>query len=154
MALWALPVGFRFHPTDEELVSHYLKGKITGQINSEAEVIPEIDICKCEPWDLPGTYSPLLPHRPPSLLSFFYPFLAFSFVLCGRTRDFQLLLCDTQCCIFFLSSGFAFRLVPDFGVFYSVCTRLTVLEYNISELSTSYQLKLYMSKRAGPVVGP
>ncbi|TVU42896.1 hypothetical protein EJB05_09342 [Eragrostis curvula] len=53
MELKALPLGFRFHPTDEELVRHYLKGKITGQINSEVEVIPEIDVCKCEPWDLP-----------------------------------------------------------------------------------------------------
>ncbi|KAG2576848.1 hypothetical protein PVAP13_6NG060900 [Panicum virgatum] len=53
MELKALPLGFRFHPTDEELIRHYLKGKITGQINSEVEVIPEIDVCKCEPWDLP-----------------------------------------------------------------------------------------------------
>ncbi|XP_062192694.1 protein NTM1-like 9 [Phragmites australis] len=53
MELKALPLGFRFHPTDEELIRHYLKGKITGQINSEAEVVPEIDVCKCEPWDLP-----------------------------------------------------------------------------------------------------
>uniref|UniRef100_A0A0A9CTY0 NAC domain-containing protein n=1 Tax=Arundo donax TaxID=35708 RepID=A0A0A9CTY0_ARUDO len=53
MELKKLPLGFRFHPTDEELVRHYLKGKITGQINGESEVIPEIDFCKCEPWDLP-----------------------------------------------------------------------------------------------------
>ncbi|KAK8934599.1 NAC domain-containing protein 78 [Platanthera zijinensis] len=49
----SLPLGFRFHPTDEELVNHYLKGKITGRLRSEIEVIPEIDVCKCEPWDLP-----------------------------------------------------------------------------------------------------
>jgi hypothetical protein len=55
MELKKLPLGFRFHPTDEELVRHYLKGKITGQIKAEVEVIPEIDVCKCEPWDLPGT---------------------------------------------------------------------------------------------------
>uniref|UniRef100_A0A0D9X4M0 NAC domain-containing protein n=1 Tax=Leersia perrieri TaxID=77586 RepID=A0A0D9X4M0_9ORYZ len=53
MELKKLPLGFRFHPTDEELVRHYLKGKITGQIRGETEVIPEIDVCKCEPWDLP-----------------------------------------------------------------------------------------------------
>lgn len=58
MELKALPLGFRFHPTDEELVRHYLKGKITGQIKNEVEVIPEIDVCKCEPWDLPGTAAP------------------------------------------------------------------------------------------------
>ena len=57
MELKALPLGFRFHPTDEELVRHYLKGKITGQIKAEVEVIPEIDVCKCEPWDLPGGYT-------------------------------------------------------------------------------------------------
>ncbi|XP_038971457.1 protein NTM1-like 9 [Phoenix dactylifera] len=53
IALQLLPLGFRFHPTDEELVNHYLKRKISGRIKSEAEVIPEIDVCKCEPWDLP-----------------------------------------------------------------------------------------------------
>nr|CAD1837540.1 unnamed protein product [Ananas comosus var. bracteatus] len=45
---------FRFHPTDEELVNHYLKYKFNGRIKSEAEVIPENDVCKCEPWNLPG----------------------------------------------------------------------------------------------------
>lgn len=65
----SLPLGFRFRPTDAELVNHYLKGKITGRIKSEIEVIPEIDVCKCEPWDVPGDHSPfrsqflLLPSR-------------------------------------------------------------------------------------------
>ncbi|KAG1359332.1 protein NTM1-like 9 [Cocos nucifera] len=53
IALQLLPLGFRFHPTDEELVNHYLKRKITGRIKSDVEVIPEVDVCKCEPWDLP-----------------------------------------------------------------------------------------------------
>ncbi|KAF4389029.1 hypothetical protein F8388_026758 [Cannabis sativa] len=52
MAPMSLPPGFRFHPTDEELVAYYLDRKITGQ-TIELEIIPEVDLYKCEPWDLP-----------------------------------------------------------------------------------------------------
>lgn len=53
MASMSLPPGFRFHPTDEELVAYYLKRKINGR-EIELEIIPEVDLYKCEPWDLPG----------------------------------------------------------------------------------------------------
>jgi hypothetical protein len=49
----ALPPGFGFHPKDTELISHYLKKKILGQ-KIEYDIIPEVDIYKHEPWDLPG----------------------------------------------------------------------------------------------------
>ncbi|XP_047053291.1 NAC domain-containing protein 74-like [Lolium rigidum] len=49
----ALPPGFGFHPKDTELVSHYLKKKVLGQ-KIEYDIIPEVDIYKHEPWDLPG----------------------------------------------------------------------------------------------------
>ncbi|URD84598.1 No apical meristem (NAM) protein [Musa troglodytarum] len=52
MASMSLPPGFRFHPTDEELVAYYLKRKINGR-EIELEIIPEVDLYKCEPWDLP-----------------------------------------------------------------------------------------------------
>lgn len=55
MAPVSMPPGFRFHPTDEELVIYYLKRKINGR-TIELEIIPEIDLYKCEPWDLPGIY--------------------------------------------------------------------------------------------------
>ncbi|KAK4776447.1 hypothetical protein SAY86_005135 [Trapa natans] len=60
MAPVALPPGFRFHPTDEELVAYYLKRKINGR-KIELEIIPEVDLYKCEPWDLPG--KSLLPSK-------------------------------------------------------------------------------------------
>ncbi|CAI0441859.1 unnamed protein product [Linum tenue] len=52
VSMQSLPLGFRFRPTDEELVNHYLRKKINGR-NMEVQVIPEIDVCKWEPWDLP-----------------------------------------------------------------------------------------------------
>ncbi|KAF9625123.1 hypothetical protein IFM89_019212 [Coptis chinensis] len=48
----SLPPGFRFHPTDEELVGYYLKKKVDG-VRIELEVIPEIDLYKFDPWELP-----------------------------------------------------------------------------------------------------
>ncbi|XP_048554344.1 uncharacterized protein LOC125535333 [Triticum urartu] len=44
--------GFRFHPTDEELVSFYLKKKIQQKPIS-IELIRQQDIYKFDPWDLP-----------------------------------------------------------------------------------------------------
>ncbi|KAG2702804.1 hypothetical protein I3843_06G100700 [Carya illinoinensis] len=48
-----LPPGFRFHPTDEELVVQYLKRKVFS-CPLPASIIPEVDVCKYDPWDLPG----------------------------------------------------------------------------------------------------
>ncbi|OWM76243.1 NAC domain-containing protein 83 [Punica granatum] len=48
-----LPPGFRFHPTDEELVVQYLKRKVYA-CPLPASIIPEVDVCKSDPWDLPG----------------------------------------------------------------------------------------------------
>jgi len=48
-----LPPGFRFHPTDEELITYYLLRKaVDGGFCGRA--IAEIDLNKCEPWELPG----------------------------------------------------------------------------------------------------
>ncbi|KAL5201388.1 hypothetical protein ABZP36_035742 [Zizania latifolia] len=48
----SLPPGFRFHPTDEELITYYLRQKIADG-SFTARAIAEVDLNKCEPWDLP-----------------------------------------------------------------------------------------------------
>ncbi|KAF6170529.1 hypothetical protein GIB67_031937 [Kingdonia uniflora] len=44
--------GFRFHPTDEELVGFYLRRKVERKPLS-IELIKHIDVYKYDPWDLP-----------------------------------------------------------------------------------------------------
>nr|GEU92159.1 NAC domain-containing protein 83-like [Tanacetum cinerariifolium] len=49
-----LPPGFRFQPTDQEIVFQYLLRKVFS-CPLPTSVIPEIvNICKFNPWDLPG----------------------------------------------------------------------------------------------------
>ncbi|CAN1807105.1 NAC domain-containing protein 10 [Linum perenne] len=58
-----LPPGFRFHPTDQELLIYYLKQKISSSSSSsppsvdhfsdQVSLIADINIYKFNPWDLP-----------------------------------------------------------------------------------------------------
>lgn len=48
---WLSP-GFRFHPTDVELVMYYLKRKVLGK-RLHFEAIAVLDIYHHSPWDLP-----------------------------------------------------------------------------------------------------
>ncbi|KAE9460649.1 hypothetical protein C3L33_07398, partial [Rhododendron williamsianum] len=48
----SLPPGFRFYPSDEELVCHYLYKKIANEDVLKGTLV-EIDLHKCEPWQLP-----------------------------------------------------------------------------------------------------
>ncbi|KAK6938380.1 NAC domain [Dillenia turbinata] len=47
-----LPPGFRFHPTDDELVMHYLCRKCASQPLA-VPIIAELDLYKYDPWQLP-----------------------------------------------------------------------------------------------------
>lgn len=53
MGTMTLPPGFRFHPTDDDLVGYYLKRKVDN-LKIELEVIPVVHLYKSEPWELPG----------------------------------------------------------------------------------------------------
>uniref|UniRef100_A0A8I6XGV9 NAC domain-containing protein n=1 Tax=Hordeum vulgare subsp. vulgare TaxID=112509 RepID=A0A8I6XGV9_HORVV len=48
----SLPPGFRFHPTDEELVGDYLCARAAGRA-LPAHVIAEVDMYRHDPWELP-----------------------------------------------------------------------------------------------------
>lgn len=48
-----VPPGFRFHPTEEELLQYYLKKKV-GLEKIDLDVIQDVDLNKLEPWDIQG----------------------------------------------------------------------------------------------------
>ncbi|KAF4349379.1 hypothetical protein CsatB_007906 [Cannabis sativa] len=47
-----LPPGFRFHPTDEELITFYLASKVFNGTLCGVDIV-EVDLNRCEPWELP-----------------------------------------------------------------------------------------------------
>ncbi|RZS25749.1 hypothetical protein BHM03_00058998 [Ensete ventricosum] len=59
MSTASLLPGFRFRPTDEELVGYYLKRKVDG-LSTELDLIPVVQLYKYEPWDLPGNAARLV----------------------------------------------------------------------------------------------
>ncbi|ESQ33536.1 hypothetical protein EUTSA_v10009466mg [Eutrema salsugineum] len=71
----SLPPGFRFHPTDEELVGYYLHRRNEG-LEIELEIIPLMDLYKFDPWELPE--KSFLPNR--DMEWFFF---------CRRDRKYQ-----------------------------------------------------------------
>ncbi|GFZ13537.1 NAC domain containing protein 74 [Actinidia rufa] len=54
----SLPPGFRFYPSDEELVCHYLYKKIANEQVLKGTDLVEIDLHTCEPWQLPEVAKP------------------------------------------------------------------------------------------------
>jgi hypothetical protein len=45
--------GFRFHPTEEELIEFYLRRKVDGK-RFNIDLIASVDLYRYDPWDLPG----------------------------------------------------------------------------------------------------
>ena len=86
LSLNSLPLGFRFRPSDEELVDYYLRQKINGN-GDEVWVIREIDVCKWEPCDLPGI----------TILSIFcfFPYFTWFHTIIGKVQVFALLILMT-----------------------------------------------------------
>lgn len=48
-----VPPGFRFHPTEEELLQYYLRKKVLLE-KIDLDVILDVDLNKLEPWDIQG----------------------------------------------------------------------------------------------------
>lgn len=45
--------GFRFHPTEEELLDFYLRRKVQGK-RLQLEIIATVNLYRHDPWELPG----------------------------------------------------------------------------------------------------
>lgn len=79
-----VPPGFRFHPTEEELLHYYLRKKVAFQ-KIDLDVIRDVDLNKLEPWDIQGLFCYTI---------FFSNFVclcvgfSFSFFLCVSLFDF------------------------------------------------------------------
>ncbi|CAM8992682.1 unnamed protein product [Rhodiola kirilowii] len=46
-----VPPGFRFHPTEEELLHYYLRKKVASE-KIDLDVIRDVDLNRLEPWDI------------------------------------------------------------------------------------------------------
>ncbi|KAG6399151.1 hypothetical protein SASPL_140626 [Salvia splendens] len=49
-----VPPGFRFHPTEEELLHYYLRKKVAAE-KIDLDVIRDVDLNKLEPWEIQGS---------------------------------------------------------------------------------------------------
>lgn len=58
--------GFRFHPTEEELLGFYLSRVVHGK-QLHFDIIGSLNIYRYDPWDLPGMSSSSI--RPPCTIS-------------------------------------------------------------------------------------
>ncbi|XP_047331879.1 NAC domain-containing protein 83-like [Impatiens glandulifera] len=50
----SLPTGFKFEPSDEELILHYLHNKVMSRPLPDDNIIPDFEVWKSDPWDMPG----------------------------------------------------------------------------------------------------
>jgi hypothetical protein len=57
-----LPPGFRFHLSNEEIITFYLRPKVLNG-SFTAHAIGHVDINSSEPWELPGKHSYTFVHR-------------------------------------------------------------------------------------------
>ncbi|CAA6666668.1 unnamed protein product [Spirodela intermedia] len=46
-----VPPGFRFHPTEEELLDYYLRKKVAGE-KVDLDIMKDVDLNRLEPWDI------------------------------------------------------------------------------------------------------
>jgi hypothetical protein len=91
-----LPPGFRFYPSDEELVCHYLYKKVTNERTAQGTLV-EVDLHAREPWELPGDATSLAP-----LLASVHLFLLLDLYISGS-------LCCRSCCYVVVLSLLAAR---------------------------------------------
>lgn len=72
--------GFRFHPTEEELVEFYLRRKVEGK-RFNVELITFLDLYRYDPWELPGTLYLFLKDLTFSISTLYYLYIGLIYSL-------------------------------------------------------------------------
>jgi hypothetical protein len=52
----SLPPGYRFYPTEKELICFYLRHKLDGLRDDIKRVIPVFQVYSVDPWQLTGAF--------------------------------------------------------------------------------------------------
>lgn len=81
-----VPPGFRFHPTDEELVDYYLRKKVASR-KIDLDVIKDVDLYKIEPWDLQGNQYILHSSVTLNLSILIFKCIHFAYVLAFKQKN-------------------------------------------------------------------
>jgi len=99
-----VPPGFRFHPTEEELLQYYLRKKVSYE-KIDLDVIRDVDLNKLEPWDIQGVTFITLSYMCKRIKTSLHWCLAHALLCCFITHSFLFLVFKGDWSLLLLNSA-------------------------------------------------